>query len=72
MSATNGSPSTAPQIEIEISNNNGTGPQLIKEIMSAGGNICSFYEKQISLEEIYPKILNLGKKRQESRYDLMH
>ena len=71
VAASNGSPSTVPQIEIEISNDNGTGPHLIREIMSAGGDICSFYEKQLSLEELYPKILDF-KKEQESRYDSMH
>ena len=72
VAASNGSPSTVPQIEIEVSNDNGTGPHLIREIMSAGGNVCSFYEKQLSLEELYPKILDFEKKEQESRYDHMH
>ena len=68
-SSSNGSPSTIPQIEIKISNDNGSGPHLIREIVNAVGNICWFYEKQLSLEELYPKILRFEEKEQESKYD---
>lgn len=45
------------QIEIKTSDSNGDIFQIVKEIVNMGGKICSFYEKEISLGELFSKVV---------------
>jgi ABC-2 type transport system ATP-binding protein len=49
------------QIEIEMINNNGDGHRLLEEVLGLGCKISHFYEKQTSLENLFPKILSTEK-----------
>jgi len=49
------------QIEIELVNNNGDEHRLLKEILGMGCKISLFYEKQSSLEDLFPTILDIEK-----------
>jgi ABC-2 type transport system ATP-binding protein len=49
--------SLSTQYELEIISDNGAVLRIIEEIIGMGGKISSFYEKQASLEEVFPSIL---------------
>jgi len=49
------------QIEIELVNRNGSEHRLLREILGMGGKVSLFYEKQTSLENLFPKILDIEK-----------
>ena len=70
ITGSNGSNSTLTKIEIQ--NLNGSGSHLLREIVNSGVIIKSFYEKILSLEEIYPKILDFKSTEYESGHDIIH
>jgi len=49
--------SDAFQIEIELMNRNGNEHRLLQDMLDLGCNISFFYEKQTSLEDLFPKII---------------
>ena len=51
------------QIEIELNNSNGDGPRLLEEMIVLGCKISHFYERQASLDDLFPKIINSEKDR---------
>jgi ABC-2 type transport system ATP-binding protein len=53
----NGTLANSVQIDIEATDNDGSISKVIKEILDAGGMIDSFYEKQITLEEMFSKVV---------------
>ncbi|WKZ18887.1 MAG: ABC transporter ATP-binding protein [Candidatus Jettenia sp. CY-1] len=48
------------QIEFETLSNNGNIFQTVKELVDMGGEINSFYEKEISLGELFSKVMDAG------------
>lgn len=54
----NGTLANSVQVDIEATDNDGSVSKVIKEILDAGGMIDSFYEKQISLEELFSKVVD--------------
>lgn len=46
------------QIEIETTDSNGSISQVVKEIVGMGGDICSLYEKELSLEELFLGVID--------------
>jgi len=58
----NGSLPNGIQIEIETGYEDGAVFRVIKEIMDMGGKIYSFYEKEISLEELFSKVVDMKDK----------
>jgi ABC-2 type transport system ATP-binding protein len=58
----NGSLPNGIQIEIETKYEDGAVFRVIKEIMDMGGKIYSFYEKEISLEELFSKVVDMKDK----------
>ncbi len=49
------------QIEIELVNKNGNEHRLLQEILGLGCKISLFYEKQTSLENLFPQIIGIEK-----------
>ena len=49
------------QIEIEMVNHNGNEHRLLQEMLGLGCKISLFYEKQSSLENLFPKIIGTEK-----------
>ena len=58
-----GSLSDNIQIEVETIDGDGSVSQVVKEIVDMGGKIYSFYEKEISLEELFSKVIDTEDKR---------
>lgn len=54
----NGTLTDGIQIEIEATDSDGSISNVIKEILDAGGRIDAFYEKEISLEELFSKVVD--------------
>lgn len=48
------------QIEVEITDGNEDIFPMIQEMACIGGKTRSFYEKEISLKELFPMILDRG------------
>ncbi len=48
------------QIEFETLSDNGNIFQTVKELVDMGGEINSFYEKEISLGELFSKVMDAG------------
>lgn len=48
------------QIEFETLSDNGNIFQIVKELVNMGGEISSFSEKEISLEELFSKVVDTG------------
>ncbi len=55
------------QIEIETSDGDGKISRVIKEIVDMEGEICSFYEKEISMEELFSKIIDTEENKRTGR-----
>lgn len=59
----NGSLSNGIQIEIETKYEDGVIFRVIKEIIEMEGEVYSFYEKEISLEDLFSKVVDIEDKR---------
>jgi hypothetical protein len=62
MPVQNGYLSDGVQVEVETQDRNGNISHVIKQILEMGGNVYSLQEREMSLEELFSKVVNSEQK----------